>query len=582
MLEFYNYRQTRKYLSLCTIAIIAENPLLVSLRTILLFFPMLVLGVTFPVDTTNAQTKVTLEIRDKATGNPVPARVEYTQPASRGPKPRKSLTAGRFTLFDQDNQLSPGPGAYEFTVRRGPEFQDVKAGFQVERNALDSFEVVVPHKTPMRLFGWYSGDLYCSLPPSDLRRWMAADSLDIAATTSDGPGGFPGLSPKIKTKINLKANSNSGTAEDASTKPILAMRPNSAPLNSKGEPDWTTTASPAPMTHVVFDSKKIDAPEFGGVLIHRYAPATKNELSTDVIDEVTKSTTDDWLLRLEEPTVHVELTRPWERHVPLMLATDNIDSIQILSEHLKPDRALPLSPSIRNPDALRFKGKKGLGRLVEHIYWQMLEAGLRIPLTAGSGFSTKGDTTLGYNRVYAFLEPSMTPAPEAWWQQVRRGATLVTNGPLMVPSVNGLPPGSIQVGYRGQPIPLDIELDLTVRDPVEYLEVVFNGQSLYQARLEDHARRGTFPPLSISESGWLLLRVVTEHEESYRMTTTSPYYFEFENRRVSRKAIRFFQDWLDESESILRGDPEQSKRFETLLETARKFWSNRFNVATEE
>ncbi len=594
MLEFYNYCPARTYLSPCTIANVPENPLSVSLRAIFLFSLAVLLGVISPILRASAQTNVTVDILDKVTGDPVAARVEYTQPPGRGPKPRKNLTAGRYILFDRDNLLSPGPGSYQFTVRRGPEFQDVKGGFAVERNAVDSFEVVVPHKTPMRLFGWYSGDLSCELPPSEVRRWMAAESLDIAATTASGS-----IEPMgAKSDANASDKTSSTAADNDPTKSGRSLRPPSTPLNAKGEPDWTNTASPAPLTHVAFGSKQIAAPEFGGILIHHYsnsseAVSVSNSIETEA-KAATESTTSDWLRQVGKPTtdsmeassddfaIHIELTRPWELHVPLILATDNVDSIQLLSDHLKPLKALPLSPSIRNPDGLRFKGKKGLGRLSEHIYWQMLEAGLRIPLTAGSGFNSAGDTTLGYNRVYAFLEQSMTPDPQAWWQQVRNGATLVTNGPLMVPSVNGMPPGSTQVGYRGQPIPLDIELDLTVRDPVEYLEVVFNGQSLYQARLEDHARRGSFPPLAISESGWLLIRVVTEHEESYRMTTTSPYYFEFEGKRVSRKAVRFFQDWFHESEASIRRDPEQTKRLQSLLDTATDFWASQLNLATVE
>jgi hypothetical protein len=594
MLEFYNYRPARKYLSFFTVANVPENPLSVPLRAIFLFTLLILLGLTLPTPQANAQTKVTLDILDKASGERVPARVEYTQPAGRGPKPRKYLTAGRYILFDRENQLSPGPGSYEFTVRRGPEFQDVKGGFAVERNALDSFQVVVPHKTPMRLFGWYSGDLTCELPPSEVRRWMMAESLDIAATTASGPVDPNGA----KSSANANDVTKPPAIDDIATRSGRPLRPSPTPLNAKGEPDWTNTASPAPLTHVVTGSKQIDAPEFGGILIHHYSNSTEDPSESNSIDTSSQTTdvwsADDWLRRLGqqaternevsigESAIHVELTRPWELHVPLILATNNIDSIQLLSEHLKPLKALPLSATIRNPDGLRFKGKKGLGRLSEYIYWQMLEAGLRLPLTAGSGFNPTGDTTLGYNRVYAFFEQSMTPDPQLWWKQVRKGATLVTNGPLMVPSVNGLPPGSTQVGYRGQPIPLDIELDLTVRDPVEYLEVVFNGQSLYQARLEDHARRGTFPPLSISESGWLLIRVVTEHEESYRMTTTSPYYFEFEDKRVSRQAVRFFQDWLHESEASIRRDPEQAKRLQSVLETADDFWASQLNLATVE
>jgi hypothetical protein len=594
MLEFYNYCPARKYLSLWTIANVPENPLIVSLRAIFLFSLMILLGVTSHISNASAQTKVTVDILDKVTGDRVPARVEYTQPPGRGPKPRKYLTAGRYILFDRDNLLSPGPGSYEFTVRRGPEFQDVKGGFAVERDAQDSFEVVVPHKTPMRLFGWYSGDLSCELPPSEVRRWMAAESLDIAATTASGP--IESIS--LNSAVNAKDTSSSTAVGNDPTKSGRPLRPASTPLNTKGEPDWTNTASPAPLTHVVSGSIQTDAPELGGILIHHYSNSSEAVSVSDSVDTKAKvaseSTTYDWLRQIENSTtdakevstkdsaIHIELTRPWELHVPLILATGKVDSIQLLSDHLKPLKALPLSPSIRNPDGLRFKGKKGLGRLSEYIYWQILEAGLRIPLTAGSGFNPAGDTTLGYNRVYAFLEQSMTPAPQAWWQQVRNGATLVTNGPLMVPSVNGMPPGSTQVGYRGQPIPLDIELDVTIRDPVEYLEVVFNGQSLYQARLEDHARRGSFPPLAISESGWLLIRVVTEHQESYRMTTTSPYYFEFEDKRVSRKAVRFFQDWLHESEASIRRDPEQTKRLQSLLDTANDFWASQFNLATVE
>ena len=542
----------------------------------------LVIGTTFYLpNIALCQTKVAVDILDRATGDQVSARVEYTQPAGRGPKPRRSLSAGRFTLFEPGLVLSPTPGVYEFTVRRGPEFQDVKAGFTLERNALDSIEVVVPHKTPMRLFGWYSGDLQTTLQAEDLRRWMAAESLDMAATTAVGVAFEAGVRSKDKSHVS------SVGSIDTLNRPAITARPKSVPVNARGEPDWTKTPSPDPLLYVVANTKQISTPENGGVVLHRYREFT-DSLSIEAsgahktLESVIVNTY-DLLDRLpDESIVHVEITRPWERQVPMVLATNKIDSVQLLSEHLKPDSALALSASIRNPDTLRFKGKKGLGRLVEYIYWQMLEAGFRIPLTAGSGFTAKGDTVLGYNRVYAFLDESMPRVPDTWWSQVRQGATIVTNGPLIVPTVNGLPPGSVQVGYRDQPIALDIELDLTVRDPVEYLEVVFNGRSLYQARLEDHARQGAFPALQISESGWLILRVVTEHEQSYRMTTTSPYYFEFEEARVSRKAVQFFKEWFDETALAIRQDSSTLDLYEKPLEFTSNFWTTRLAQSTAE
>jgi len=575
MIEFYCDRQTRKYLSFLVTKIVARFP---KVFPSLPVFPVIFLAALVWCDRVLAENKVAIDILDKATGNKVATRIEYTQPAGRGPKPRRSLSAGRYILFDEDVTLSPAPGAYEFTVCRGPEFQDVKAGFTIERNALDSVEIVVPHKTPMRLFGWYSGDLRNTLTEADLKRWMAAESLDIVTTTAKGNNTPLANSASNRDALTQESEAEMPVSPEFPGIPEFPVRLDSTPVNTRGEPDWTKTESPAPLLQIVSNSKHIDVPESGGIVIHRY-----QHLDDGPEAAIARNVegTYDWMSRLPtDSKMHVEMTRPWERDVPIMLSTRRIDSIQLLSEHLKPDTAAPLSSSIRNPDGLRFKGKKGLGRLAEHIYWQMLEAGFRMPLTAGSGFTTKGDTFLGYNRVYAFLGERKPGLPDLWWRQLRKGATIVTNGPLLVPIVNGLPPGSTQVGALGQSIALDIQLNLTVRDPVEYLEVVFNGKSLYQARLEEHARRGAFPSLQISESGWLLLRVVTEHDQSYRMTTTSPYYFDFEGPRISRVAVKFFLDWLDESASKIRQDPSQTEQHARTLDLAKKFWSERLDLAT--
>ncbi len=428
-------------------------------------------------------------------------------------------------LVEGTAKFTPAPGAYEFMVRRGPEFLEVRSGFELERNAQDAFEVVVPHKVPMRNEGWYSGDLLSPIAPELLSRWMRADDLDVVATT-------------------LVAERREPSGKDA----LQALN------------------------YVQQKSHLFNHPGQGGVLVHRLdEPSLARETSTsfalfDALDSTDSSFT--------------ELTRPWERDVPLLLATEKINSIQLLSTHLLPDTALPLTPSIRNPDSLRFKGKKGLARLSEYIYWQMLEAGFRLPPTAGSGFDGKLPTHLGYNRVYVWLAPNSPRDVSTWWSQLRAGHTMVTNGPLLRATINGQPPGSIHPSYSPQPIALDIELELTVRDPVEYLDVIFNGKAIYQARLEDHAKRGQFPPLSIEESGWLVLRVVTEHEDSYRMATTAPFYFEFDSqRRISKAAVEFFQEWLLDSQSLIEKDASLQTSYQVPLANANDFWKARAEKA---
>jgi predicted RNA binding protein YcfA (HicA-like mRNA interferase family) len=208
--------------------------------------------------------------------------------------------------------------------------------------------------------------------------------------------------------------------------------------------------------------------------------------------------------------------------------------------------------------------------LSEAIYWQMLEAGFRLTPTAGSHFDFK-DTHLGYNRVYIHSQEKPTVA--SWWQSIRKGQTMVTNGPLLRTNVNQLPPGSVQASYRGQSIALDIQASLTVRDPVDYLDVIFNGETLYSAKLEDHYNKGEFPPLEIGQSGWLVVRVVTAHDQGYRLATTAPYYFEFDGKpRVSRRAVQFFRRWLELAKAAIEMDSKQSKAMQPWLQRAEEFW----------
>jgi hypothetical protein len=486
-----------------------------------------------------AETSIEIHFFDKTTGDKIASRIEFTKPFAKAPRPRNALVAGRQLLIEGTAKFTPAPGAYEFTVRRGPEFSEVKSGFEIEKNAEDAFEVYVPHKVPMRSEGWYSGDLLSPMAPELLARWMQADDLDVAATTlsSDNVKPTPDGSRRA-AKNNVDENS------------LQALN------------------------HVQEKTLWFDRPGQGGLSIHRLEeptqdPEKKSSSSFELLEKIDSITSS-----------FTELTRPWERDVPLLLASEKINAVQLLSAHLLPDTASPLTSSIRNPDSLRFKGKKGLGRLCEYLYWQMLEAGFRLTPTAGSGFDGKAPTYLGYNRVYAWLDPQSPRNAASWWSQLRAGHAMVTNGPLLRATINGQPPGSIHPSYSPQPIELDIALELNVRDPVEYLDVVFNGKAIYQARLEEHAKRGQFPPLRIQESGWLVLRVVTEHEDSYRMATTAPFYFEFDSRpRISKSAVEFFQNWMNDSRSQIAKDVELGASYQAALKNADQFWKARAEQA---
>ena len=203
---------------------------------------------------------------------------------------------------------------------------------------------------------------------------------------------------------------------------------------------------------------------------------------------------------------------------------------------------------------------------------------------------SEGRTTpIGYNRLYvaeqleAYQEDGKLDArrllsPEAWWQAAWRGRSVATNGPLLRPKLGGQIPGHVFTATSGEVLQLQPELKLTVRDPVEYLEVVHNGKVHYRARLDDCAEaRGVIPPLLIKESSWVTVRVVTLHEDHFRAALSAPWYIDFDSRpRITSPAIDFFRQWLSDYETRLkRLPPAQLARHVPFVRSARSFWAAR-------
>jgi hypothetical protein len=264
------------------------------------------------------------------------------------------------------------------------------------------------------------------------------------------------------------------------------------------------------------------------------------------------------------------------------LASGRVDSIAVLSEHVTLDGRSDIKLSeMFHPEPNLFKGGRGPGRLVENLYWQVLETGLRIPPSAGSGVG-RSSSPLGYNRVYVAL-PTSPRTRDAWWDGLRAGRSFVTNGPLLRATVNDQLPGHVFQMPAGQTLKLDVALTLTVADPVEYVDVIFNGEAIYHARLDEYAKQGgKIPLLEVAESGWLIIRVVAQRDETYRMAMTAPYYVEFGGqRRISRKACEMFSQWLESSSAERKeADRGAAQAAEPYTAAALKFWRERIEMAT--
>ena len=114
---------------------------------------------------------------------------------------------------------------------------------------------------------------------------------------------------------------------------------------------------------------------------------------------------------------------------------------------------------------------------------------------------------------------------------------VVTNGPLLRPRVNGELPGHVFQGQPGEVVELTVQLNLSLRDRVDYLEVIQNGKVVHEVRLEEYRdRRGTLPAVRFDKSGWMLVRAVTANPQTFRFASTGPYYVEIgQQPRISRE-----------------------------------------------
>ena len=260
---------------------------------------------------------------------------------------------------------------------------------------------------------------------------------------------------------------------------------------------------------------------------------------------------------------------PFAWYLPIWIAAGKLDAIDVIDRHALIDKAIDNEDGGYERDKKFYPGAMGNGRWSEAIYHHLLNCGLRIPPAAGSGSGSNGNP-VGTNRVYTYCKQEFSR--EAWLDALHAGQVMVTNGPLLRTTVEGEPPGYVFSLGAGESYDFQIALSLTFyeRAPVEYLEILKNGDVVYQIRLAELAKQhGKIPPLNFKKSGWFAVRAMTSNSKNYQFASTGPYYVEANyQRRVSRRSVQFFIDWLDTAEQKFAND-EQAVRD---IKAARPFW----------
>lgn len=489
---------------------------------------------------------LTLEAEEESSGEPAVTRLELwrTPPNGRPRSVRGSVSAGFGVVLDRSLDLNLADGSYSFRVVRGPEYRIVNGNFSLAKDSLDDHSVRLPRMVRMRESGWTSGDCFVPEPTASLTLRMAAEDLHVAA-------------------INA-------TDEPFVPKRITGRQPGD---DLRHQPIWIRGGT---VHH-------------GGLVIYgTRLPPDDDQLPVQTLAEIAP---DDTKRR-------AAIENPFAWPLPVWLASRRLQGIFVLGDWLRLDREIKTVPNGRGPPAVNSGDAKSLGYWAEEIYWNILDAGMRLSPLAGTGSQGTG-TPVGYNRLYVAqptagesdstvqdpvnLKPVSTP--ERWWEQAWEGRSVATNGPMLRPVVGGKLPGHVFQGTEGEKLELGVELSLTVRDPVKYLEVIHDGRVHYSARLDEFAKAGgRIPPVIADQSGWILVRVVTDFPTHFRAALSAPWYIEFNGRRrVSQRSVDFFQDWLSDYEERLKGLPmQQLQRHVPYVRAARRFWNTRATMVNAE
>ncbi len=478
---------------------------------------------------------LTLTVQDEATGEPTITRAEISRADSPGKRIpiRKSVPAGIGVVLDRELELSLADAEYQFRMIRGPEYRIISGNFSLERTSLDQHAVQLPRMVEMLQKGWTSGDCCVPTSPNSLPLRMASEDLHVAAVLGH-----------------------------VDAKPIPRRDRDDPPKN---DPSWI----------------REDARHHGGLLFYGPGDQTSDSAENKLpVERVIDAAASD--------EIRVAIENPFAWPLPVWLASEQIDGVFILGDWLRLDHNVTKIKDGRSPIGPSVGDKQALGRWAERIYWNMLEAGLRIPPLAGSGDDAQS-TPVGYNRLYVAdpldeyeadnkLEAQRVTTAERWWRAAWLGQSVATNGPLLRPHLGGQLPGHVFRASNGEVLQLQPELTLAVRDPVEYLEVIHNGKVHYSARLDEFAKAGgVIPPVMIKESSWVTMRVVTLHEDHFRAAMSAPWYIDFDSkRRVTAEGVEFFRNWLSEYEERLKQlPPDEMKRHVPYIRAARTFWAKR-------
>lgn len=478
--------------------------------------------------------KLKFRIND-ANGATIPCRIHLLDSAGKPlDAPGLPFWKDHFVCTGQVD-LSPRAGAYSYVIERGPEYEQVAGKIELADGPDETVTATLRRIADLKSLGWYSGETHVHRPPQDVPLLMQAEDLHVA---------------QVITWWNQRNPWTSGLPEE--------------PLRRADHDRFF---------HVLAGEDE----RGGGALLYFHLPQPLE--ITKAEREFPSSVSFLNAARAAHPSVWIDVEKPFWWDVPLWLASGKVDSIGIANNHMCRSQMYPDEAWGKPRDTQRLPDPLGNGQWTQEIYYHLLNSGLRVPPSAGSASGVLPNP-VGYNRVYVHGGERLDY--EVWWKNLKAGRSFVTNGPLLLARADDKLPG--EVFELKAPKNLRLDIQLISRDRVPRIEIVQNGEVVQTLECSGNREQRLTAELSVSRSGWFLVRAIADNPQTFRFASTAPFYVEIGavKTSISRKSCDFFQKWAEERSAALRKLlTKEDERREVLPhhERAVEFWSQRARQA---
>ncbi|QAY71654.1 CehA/McbA family metallohydrolase [Xylanimonas protaetiae] len=233
----------------------------------------------------------------------------------------------------------------------------------------------------------------------------------------------------------------------------------------------------------------------------------------------------------------------WE--TPVMMATGTPDSVGVLNNHYVPRGFFANESWGRPRDRAAYPGAAGASRYQLELYYRYLSCGFRLPASAGSASGVL-PAPPGHNRVYVGGGAGQCTVP-GFYDALRAGRSMVTNGPLLSLTVGDAEPGAT-VPAR----PTRVRAVARAAGPLDGVEVLVDGRVAAQS--EGPVLDVT---LDLTGTGWVAARASSPDPETVRLAHTSPVYVDGPGSPDAAEHRAYFARWIDELVARAAAEPER-------------------------